>query len=228
VGTFFSGSKLSPNQILLLGRLWIDHVNVTAATSLTGHSKVTVVRFWKHFRQLVASSLDVEDTIIGGENIVVQVDETKLGKRKYNRGHRVEGVWVVVGVEITEARKVFIVPVERRDAETLKAVIKDHVRTGSKIHTDLWKGYGWIDDDSNYSHGTVNHSIEFKDSISGVNTNTVEGTNSGIKRRIPVRSRVRESIEGNLDEFVWRRKHERENLFECLITAMRDIHYDLE
>ena len=32
------------------------------------------------------------------------------------------------------------------------------------------------------------------------------GTNSGLKRMMPVRSRVREGIEGRLAEFVWRRK----------------------
>jgi hypothetical protein len=73
----------------------------------TGHSSPTVTAFNGYFRQLVASTLESDDTIIGGEGIVVQVDETKMGKRKYNRGHRVEGAWVIVGVEITEERRVF-------------------------------------------------------------------------------------------------------------------------
>jgi hypothetical protein len=32
---------------------------------------------------------------------IVEVDESKFGKRKYHRGHRVEGVWVIGGVERT-------------------------------------------------------------------------------------------------------------------------------
>ena len=28
---------------------------------------------------------------IGGENKRVQIDESKIGKRKYHRGHRIEG-----------------------------------------------------------------------------------------------------------------------------------------
>ena len=36
---------------------------------------------------------------LGGEGKVVQIDESKVGKRKYHRGHRVEGQWVFGGIE---------------------------------------------------------------------------------------------------------------------------------
>ena len=32
---------------------------------------------------------------IGGDGIFVQIDEAKFGARKYNRGRRVEGHWVL-------------------------------------------------------------------------------------------------------------------------------------
>ena len=38
---------------------------------------------------------------IGGPGIIVEMDESKFGHRKYNRGHRVESPWVVGGVERT-------------------------------------------------------------------------------------------------------------------------------
>lgn len=226
--TFFSGTRLGFNQVLIMAKLWIDEVPIKSAVSFTGISKPTICRFWAHFRQLVASTLEIEDTVIGGKDIIVEVDETKLGKRKYNRGHRVEGVWVVVGVERTEARKVFIVPVDKRNTETLQDVVRRHVSPGSKIHTDLWRGYSWIDRDEDYLHGTVNHSVSFKDSETGVHTNTVEGTNSGLKRKIPIRSRVKNGINGHLDEFVWRRKHSGPNIWDSFISAIKDVHYDLE
>jgi hypothetical protein len=77
--TFFSGSKLKANEIFLLLRLWQAQVSVSSAINLTGHSEKTVVAFFGYFRQLVSSSLEENDTVVGGEGIVVEVDETKLG-----------------------------------------------------------------------------------------------------------------------------------------------------
>ena len=37
--------------------------------------------------------------MIGGPGVEVEIDESKFGKRKYNRGRQVEGHWVFGGVE---------------------------------------------------------------------------------------------------------------------------------
>jgi hypothetical protein len=67
--------------------------------------------------------LDTDDQIIGGKGIIVQVDETKMGKRKYHRGHRVDGAWVLVGVEITPERGIFAEVVEDRTISTIAEVL---------------------------------------------------------------------------------------------------------
>ena len=36
---------------------------------------------------------------IGGNGVEVEIDESKFGKRKYYRGHQVEGQWVFGGCE---------------------------------------------------------------------------------------------------------------------------------
>jgi hypothetical protein len=99
--TFFYGSMLKSSQIIYMAYLWLNKVTVSSAIMNTGHSSHTISSFYRHFRSLVASTLQEEDQVIGGQGIIVEVDETKMGKRKYNRGHRVDGVWVVAGVERT-------------------------------------------------------------------------------------------------------------------------------
>jgi hypothetical protein len=73
--------------------------------------------------------------------IIVEIDETKLGKRKYHRGHWVEGVWVIAGVERTGEKRFFAVEVADRTAETIKEILDEYILPGSIIYTDCWKSY---------------------------------------------------------------------------------------
>jgi transposase-like protein len=174
---------------------------------------------------LVASTLESDDTIVGGPGVVVQVDETKVGKRKYNRGHRVEGAWVVVGVEMTADRRVFAEVVPDRSEGTIAIVLSRHIAQGSILQTDCWRSYNLSARIFALEHRTVNHSEGFVNRETGVNTNMVEGTNYAIKRAIPNRNRNNAFIEPFLQEFVWRRKHA-SNQWDALIEALRDVSYE--
>ena len=48
----------------------------------------------------------------------MQIDESKVGKRKYHHGHFVEGQWVFRAIE-EDSRKCFIAAVEDRTEKTL-------------------------------------------------------------------------------------------------------------
>lgn len=223
--TFFAKSKIPMHKILHIGYLWLKGDSSDSIQKATKHSKHTICDFLTYYRDLVADSLDFEDSVIGGEGIEVELDETKIAKRKYHRGHRVEGAWVLGGVERTPQRKVFIVQVPDRTKETLHQVIHEHVLPGSIILTDLWRGYSKIDQINGYSHMTVNHSANFKDPITNTHTNTIEGTWSALKRQIPIRNRNRLTIETHLWEFIWRRKNNG-RLWAALLEALKEIHYD--
>ena len=83
------------------------------------------------FRQLVANEVEEGEGQIGGENVIVEIDESKFRKRKYHRGHHVEGAWVIGGVERSVERRVFAEIVEKRDAATLVDVVRRRVAPGS-------------------------------------------------------------------------------------------------
>ena len=78
---------------------------------------------------------------------------------------------------------------------------------------------------NNYSHFTVNHSQNFKDPLTGVHTNHIEGTWFAVKRAIAVRNRTSEHANLHVFEFIWRRKNV-EHLWDALINALSLTHYN--
>jgi transposase-like protein len=223
-GSFFAGSRLKCNEILLFGYYWLGGCSHSQLSKFTGFGRATVTEYMQHFRQLISESLEPEDTLIGGDDITVEVDESKFGKRKANRGHHVEGVWVIGGVERTEARRIFVEVVSDRSAATLLEVIGRHVRPGSIVNTDLWRGYSGLSEALDVQHRTVNHSLHFV-SPEGVHTNTIEGTWNGIKFIVPARNRTISGMSEYLPEVIWRRKNN-EDLFGGLVHAFRITLYE--
>ena len=52
----------------------------------------TIVDWCSFAREVSATILEVESQPIGGVGKIVEIDESKFGKRKYHRGRRVDGV----------------------------------------------------------------------------------------------------------------------------------------
>ncbi|KAK9694844.1 ISXO2-like transposase domain [Popillia japonica] len=113
-------------------------------------------------------------TKLGGPGIVVEIDESKFGRRKYHKGHRIEGQWVFGGFERGTGR-VFMVPVEQRGTNTLLPIIKQWIKPGTTIISDCWKAYDVLHQEG-YEHLKVNHSITFKDPETGAHTNSIESS----------------------------------------------------
>jgi hypothetical protein len=224
-GSFFSKSILPLHKVMHLAFLWLCKSSSSFATAYTGHSSATICSYFKYFCELVADSLDEINFCIGGQGVEVELDESKFGKRKYNRGHAVEGVWILGGVEWTPKRKVFLVSVPDKSQNTLENIITCHVYPGSIILTDLWRGYSGLAEHFDYTHRTVNHSVNFVDPATLTHTNSIEGTWAGIKLGIPRRNRVAGEIDVHLFEFIWRRLHEND-LWAGFLSALRDVAFD--
>jgi transposase-like protein len=202
-GTFFVKSKLEPCLILRLAHFWLAGCTHTQMSMLTNCARQTITDFLSFFNQLVSEHLDETFQCIGGKDVIVEIDEMKIAKHKHNRGHHVEGAWCIVGVERTQERRLFIVEVDNRDEETIWQVIKEYVVDGSIIYTDCWRAYSFLNREGLFEHHTVNHSLHFKDPDTLVHTNTVEGTNSAIKARIPKQYRTRCALTLHLHVFIW-------------------------
>ncbi|KAK3889927.1 hypothetical protein Pcinc_006081 [Petrolisthes cinctipes] len=70
--------------------------------------------------------------------MIVEIDEGKFGKRKYNVSRIVEGQWVFGGI-CRQTRSFFMVLVPSRDKDTLLAVIKARI----KPVLTLWIPHLW-------------------------------------------------------------------------------------
>ena len=118
---------------------------------------------------------------IGGEDVVVQIGESNICKRKYHRGRVLENqnVWIVGGID--ENNNMFQVMTEVRNQETLESIITEYVARGSIIWTDKWAGYNSLES-LGYKHESVNHSIQFK-TADGIHTNKIEEIWGAIKRK---------------------------------------------
>src|SRR5258705_3949260 len=60
-------------------------------------SSETVSDYYMYCREVCVSGIETmldNQGKIGGANHTVQIDETKFGKRKYERGRIVEGTWI--------------------------------------------------------------------------------------------------------------------------------------
>lgn len=77
---------------------------------------------------------------IGGPGIIVEIDEAKLGKKKYNKGRVLRGQWIFGGIE-RDSGKLFILPISDRSTDTLIPLTTRYIKPGSIIHTDCWKAY---------------------------------------------------------------------------------------
>ena len=70
----------------------------------------------------------------------MEIDESKFGKAKYNRAREIGGRWVF-GMYEGDSKRVKIMPVPDRTAETLVAIIKQYTEPGSTIYSESWRSY---------------------------------------------------------------------------------------
>ena len=209
---------LKSRQIMSIARCWLKGETHRMAVLSTRLNAKTVSTWYAAFRELVSCSKESWMEPIGGPGEIVEVDETLLGHRKNNRGHFVEGAWTVVGIERGGQRRAFAVVVERRDAETIHSVINSNVCAGTTVYTDEWKSYIGIEVSCGVSHSTVKHKAHFKNPMTGVCTNTVEGLNGALKRSIPAQFRNNRYAPSFVDQFIWKRKFK-----DCLCKAFIEM-----
>lgn len=122
------------------------------------------------------------DQMLGGQGIIVQIDESLMFKRKSNTGRVLQQFWIFGMYDISLQRG-YLMHVSDRSANTLIPLIQRWVVPGTTIHSDGWGAYNDLSA-LGFDHHQVNHSRNYVDPQTGVTTNHVEAFWSRIKRRL--------------------------------------------
>jgi len=97
--SFFSGYHLSFSQVVKLIYYWTYQYPQHIVLHETGLSNKTVIDFYNFCREVCVVILENHSEPTGGPGRIVEIDESKFGKQKFNRGKKVDGVWVFGGIE---------------------------------------------------------------------------------------------------------------------------------
>jgi len=85
-------------------------------------------------------------------------------------------MWVFGMVDTTHRPALgYMEIVQRRNAATLLPIVQAHVLPGTVVWSDQWAAYNSMAAlPAVAGHQTVNHSLHFKDPVTGVHINTIE------------------------------------------------------
>ena len=98
---------------------------------------------WYNFVHDVCAEYIWQLQFIGGVGIEAEIDKSKFGCRKYNRGRWQEGHWVFGGIERVTGGS-FLVEVDQRDAATLIPIIQQYIRCDGAATKCMAKGIALV------------------------------------------------------------------------------------
>lgn len=199
-GTWFWRSHLSIRDQILMIYCYCLELNSIQMMSIFGLGSVHSVADWQnYFRDLCAIYLsETNNHKIGGPNLNVEIDETKIFKNK-NRVGRLTNEqeikdWVFGGI-CRETKETFFCIVADRSANSLMELLQNNVEVGTHVISDCWSSYNNISN-YGYTHSRINHSQNFiLPNNPNVHTQTIERAWRGLKENIPRGSRYESRLE---------------------------------
>ncbi|XP_064476269.1 uncharacterized protein LOC135390503 [Ornithodoros turicata] len=255
-GTIFSGAQLALDRALTIMYFFarnVTRIHVLASESSRDSVRTpgrTVSRWLRRLRRGVFLAMQrrlAAEGKIGGPGKIVEIDETLVGRRKYNVGRVTKGRWVLgmVEREIGPGGKprggrlrLVVCPRNKRDRATLIPIIQRHVQRGTTIITDGWAAYARLPSlgeipqlwrargrQPYYVHHVVNHRHNFvTPNNRQVHTQTIESTWRGLKRALHTGGVRRDYLNGYLAEQLWRRdlRRSQRDPFEDLLELLSE------
>ena len=227
--SFFQRSHLQLDQIIVMVYCWAcDMPQKQISREANIPCRNTVVDWCNFCRDETENHLERNPQEIGGfdangEQIVVEIDETKFFHGKYHRGQWREGHWVFGGIERGSA-KCFLVEVPDRTAHTLQQKIQQYILPGTHIISDGSAAYADIPQIAGgiYSHEVVVHERHFvSPNDDTVHTQNIQNTWMRAKRKLRRQfGTSRQLFPTYIHEFVFRNSMRHKELFSEFLVCV--------
>jgi hypothetical protein len=188
-GTWFARSNLPIHDQLLLTYCLCMELRSGQLETMLGISNHTAADWQSYFRDIcVIYMSEVQCNKIGGVGYTIEIDETKVFRRKNHQGRLTAGEarpeWVFGGI-CRQTKQTFFCVVPDRSEDTLLRALVDNVHLGTEIMSDCWKSYRNLSMHG-FIHSSVNHSKNFvSPENANVHTQTIERAWRGLKANIP-------------------------------------------
>ncbi len=205
VGTLFHDSHLPLQKWFMAIALMVESKKGISANQVKRHIGVTYKTAWYVCQRIREAMQEDKGTVLGGESVTVEIDETYVGGRKRRTGVKAgrDAKTLVLGMAERGGR-IHLKTIPNRKASSIKPMIDAHISGDTKdIVTDALTTYQFtIPQDK---HKPSSHKEELRDK-DWTSTQTVENAFSLFKRGIVgnYHQLSREHLDRYLGEFCWR------------------------
>lgn len=182
VGTIFEDSKIPLNKWLLGFRLMAGAKKGISAHQLHRSLGITYKSAW-FMAHRIREAMDMDDGPLGGDQVVVEVDETYVGGKAKNRAYRKPAPKKPVVALVERDGRVASRHVANVTQKELRPLVMTKVERASYLMTDESPVYYRMGREF-AAHASVNHSKGEYVTHRSLHTNTVENFFSIFKRGV--------------------------------------------
>ncbi len=183
MGTLYESSKVPLHIWLAVTHLMMSSKKGMSALQISRMIGKPYKTVWFLCHRIRESLKDTPNSPLGGQNKVVEADETYVGGKAKNRAHREPAPKQAVFALVEREGNVRSFHVATVSSKTLRPIIDANIHKASAFMTDESPIYPKIGEAFSL-HGTVNHSANEYARAYFWHTNTVEGYFSLLKRAI--------------------------------------------
>lgn len=97
--TIFNNNRIKKSKALQILELFMQKARNKLIAYILRINPCTVRRILKKVSEILVPSYYKATELLGGDSQIIEIDESKFGKRKYIRGHHVDGVWILGMIE---------------------------------------------------------------------------------------------------------------------------------